>query len=95
MENAKVIRESLTDIGLEVYGGVSSPYIWVKTPNDMDSWDFFDILLNDANVVGTPGSGFKTYSIQYIGKYQRSNGQNFKIRILGVGIENNRKRDNY
>ena len=58
MENAKVIRESLTDIGLEVYGGVSSPYIWVKTPNNMDSWDFFDILLNEANVVGTPGSGF-------------------------------------
>ena len=58
MENAKVIRQSLTDIGLEVYGGVSSPYIWVKTPNDMDSWDFFDILLNEANVIGTPGSGF-------------------------------------
>ena len=58
MENAKVIRQSLTDIGLEVYGGVSSPYIWVKTPNDMDSWAFFDLLLNEANVVGTPGSGF-------------------------------------
>ena len=58
MQNAKVIRESLTDIGLEVYGGISSPYIWVKTPNGMDSWDFFDLLLNEANVVGTPGSGF-------------------------------------
>ena len=58
MENAKLIRESLTKLGLEVYGGVSSPYIWVKTPNNMDSWDFFDILLNEANVVGTPGSGF-------------------------------------
>ena len=58
MANAKVIRDSLTELGLEVYGGVSSPYIWVKTPNNMDSWDFFDILLNDANVVGTPGSGF-------------------------------------
>ncbi len=58
MANAKVIRESLTDIGLDVYGGVSSPYIWVKTPNDMDSWAFFDLLLNEANVVGTPGSGF-------------------------------------
>ncbi|WP_298524752.1 LL-diaminopimelate aminotransferase [uncultured Methanobrevibacter sp.] len=58
MENAKVIRESLTDMGLEVYGGVSSPYIWVKTPNDMDSWAFFDLLLHEANVVGTPGSGF-------------------------------------
>lgn len=58
MNNAKVIRESLTDLGLEFYGGVSSPYIWVKAPNDMDSWAFFDILLNEANVVGTPGSGF-------------------------------------
>ena len=58
MENAKIIRESLTDIGLKVYGGVSSPYIWVKTPNDMDSWAFFDLLLNEANVIGTPGSGF-------------------------------------
>ena len=58
MENAKIIRESLTDMGLDVYGGVSSPYIWVKTPNDMDSWDFFDLLLNEANVIGTPGSGF-------------------------------------
>ena len=58
MENAKIIRDSLTDLGLDVYGGVSSPYIWVKTPNDMDSWAFFDLLLNEANVIGTPGSGF-------------------------------------
>ena len=58
MENAKIIRQSLMDIDLEVYGGVSSPYIWVKTPNNMDSWDFFDLLLNEANVIGTPGSGF-------------------------------------
>jgi LL-diaminopimelate aminotransferase len=58
MANAKIIRESLTDLGLEVCGGVSSPYIWVKTPNDMDSWAFFDLLLNEANVVGTPASGF-------------------------------------
>ena len=58
MANAKIIRESLSDLGLEVHGGVSSPYIWVKTPNGMDSWAFFDLLLNEANVVGTPGSGF-------------------------------------
>lgn len=58
MENAKIIRESLSDLGLEVYGGINSPYIWVKTPNGMDSWAFFDLLLNEANVVGTPGSGF-------------------------------------
>ena len=58
MRNANLIRESLSDLGLEVYGGVNSPYIWVKTPNDMDSWEFFDLLLNEATVVGTPGSGF-------------------------------------
>ena len=58
MENAKIIRERLTDAGLKVYGGVSTPYIWVKTPNNMNSWDFFDLLLNEANVIGTPGSGF-------------------------------------
>ena len=58
LENAKIIRESLSDIGLNVYGGVNSPYIWVKAPNDMESWDFFDLLLEDANIVGTPGSGF-------------------------------------
>ena len=58
LENAKIIRESLSEIGLNVYGGVNSPYIWVKTPNDMESWDFFDLLLEEANIVGTPGSGF-------------------------------------
>lgn len=58
MENAKIIRESLSEIGLDVYGGVNSPYIWVKTPNNVDSWEFFDLLLNEANVVGTPGAGF-------------------------------------
>ena len=58
LENARIIRESLSEIGLNVYGGVNSPYIWVKTPNDMESWDFFDLLLEEANIVGTPGSGF-------------------------------------
>ena len=66
MENAKIIRESLTDIGLEVYGGVSSPYIWVKTPNNMDSWDFFDILLNEANVIRSSGSGFGQSGEDYL-----------------------------
>lgn len=58
MENAKIIREQLTAAGLAVYGGVSAPYVWVKTPNDLSSWDFFDKLLHTVNVVGTPGSGF-------------------------------------
>ncbi|WP_414469290.1 LL-diaminopimelate aminotransferase [Methanobacterium sp. ACI-7] len=58
MKNAEIIRESLKEMGLNIYGGVNSPYIWVKTPNNMDSWEFFDLLLNEANVVGTPGVGF-------------------------------------
>jgi LL-diaminopimelate aminotransferase len=58
MTNAHIIREGLQALGLEVYGGVNAPYIWLKTPNKMDSWAFFDKLLKEANIVGTPGSGF-------------------------------------
>lgn len=58
MANAKIIREGLQSIGIEVYGGVNAPYIWLKTPNGLDSWSFFDKLLSEANIVGTPGVGF-------------------------------------
>jgi LL-diaminopimelate aminotransferase len=58
MANAKLIRQSLTKLGYKVYGGVNAPYIWLKTPNGLSSWDFFDRLLQRANVVGTPGAGF-------------------------------------
>ena len=58
MRNGKVIYEGLKEAGYEVYGGVNAPYIWLKTPQGMTSWDFFDYLLKEANVVGTPGSGF-------------------------------------
>ncbi|MBD2257070.1 LL-diaminopimelate aminotransferase [Pseudanabaena sp. FACHB-2040] len=58
MENARIIREQLTAAGIQVYGGVNAPYVWVKTPNGLSSWDFFDKLLQVCNVVGTPGSGF-------------------------------------
>ncbi|WP_254568101.1 LL-diaminopimelate aminotransferase [Oscillatoria sp. HE19RPO] len=58
LENATIIREKLTAAGLSVYGGVNAPYVWVKTPNGLSSWDFFDKLLQVVNVVGTPGSGF-------------------------------------
>ena len=57
-DNAKIIKDGLKEAGFEVFGGVNSPYIWLKTPNNMKSWDFFDKLLEEANVVGTPGSGF-------------------------------------
>ena len=58
MENARIIREGLASAGLTVYGGINAPYIWLKTPDGLASWDFFDKLLNDCHVVGTPGSGF-------------------------------------
>ncbi|MCB9799222.1 MAG: LL-diaminopimelate aminotransferase [Candidatus Omnitrophica bacterium] len=58
LNNAQIIREGLASIGLEVYGGVDAPYVWLKTPGDLGSWDFFDLLLKEANIVGTPGAGF-------------------------------------
>ncbi|QHV01097.1 LL-diaminopimelate aminotransferase [Synechocystis sp. CACIAM 05] len=58
LENARIIREKLAAAGLMVYGGVNAPYVWVKTPHGLSSWDFFDKLLHTVNVVGTPGSGF-------------------------------------
>lgn len=58
MENAKVIRESLMAQGFTVFGGVDAPYIWLKVPQGMTSWAFFDLLLDKCHIVGTPGSGF-------------------------------------
>jgi LL-diaminopimelate aminotransferase len=58
MENARIIREQLTAAGISVFGGINAPYVWVKTPDGLSSWDFFDKLLQDCNVVGTPGAGF-------------------------------------
>ncbi len=58
MKNAATIKNGLQEAGFTVFGGVNAPYIWLKTPDKMTSWDFFDYLLENANVVGTPGSGF-------------------------------------
>ena len=58
MSNADMMREALTDQGYTVYGGEHAPYIWLHTPEGMDSWAFFDLLMNKANVIGTPGAGF-------------------------------------
>jgi len=58
MDNARIIREGLEAVGLTVYGGRNAPYLWVKTPRGLSSWEFCARLLNDAHVVGTPGSGF-------------------------------------
>lgn len=66
LKNASIIREALTEAGLEVYGGVNAPYIWAKTPDGMKSWDFFDKLLKEAGVVTTPGAGFGPSGEGYI-----------------------------
>ncbi len=58
MDNAKVISAALDELGIKYTGGKNSPYIWLKCPNGMKSWDFFDKLLNEVQVVGTPGAGF-------------------------------------
>ncbi len=58
MNNAKTIREGLREAGYTVSGGVNAPYVWLQTPKGMTSWQFFDYLLEEAGVVGAPGSGF-------------------------------------
>ena len=65
MGNAKIISDGLKEAGYEVSGGVNAPYIWLRTPHDMTSWEFFDYLLETANVVGTPGSGFGPHGEHY------------------------------
>ncbi len=77
MNNARVIREGLEAAGYTVSGGINAPYIWLKTPDMMTSWEFFDYLLNEANVVGTPGSGFGPsgegyFRLTAFGKYENT-----------------------
>ena len=66
MANARIIRRGLTEAGLKVFGGENAPYVWVRTPRGMGSWDFFDYLLERAHVVGTPGAGFGAAGEGYI-----------------------------
>ena len=65
LNNAKIIKNGLEEAGFTVYGGVNSPYVWLKVPEGMSSWEFFDKLLEEANVVGTPGSGFGEHGEGY------------------------------
>ncbi len=65
MENARIIRKGLEEAGYKVFGGVNAPYIWFKTPGNMRSWDFFDKLMRQVNVVGTPGAGFGAHGEGY------------------------------
>ncbi|MGY2946634.1 LL-diaminopimelate aminotransferase [Thermostichus sp. MS-CIW-30] len=66
LENARIIRQQLAEVGIQVYGGVNAPYVWVKTPDGLSSWEFFDKLLHTCHVVGTPGSGFGSAGEGYL-----------------------------
>jgi len=65
LDNAKILREAASKTGMEAFGGVNAPYIWVKTPDGLTSWEMFDRMLRDINVVVTPGSGFGTQGEGY------------------------------
>ena len=66
MINARIMREALTEVGLQVYGGVDAPYLWLKTPEGVGSWEFFEQLLTQIHVVSTPGVGFGPAGEGYI-----------------------------
>ena len=88
MKNAKVIYEGLKDAGYQVSGGVNAPYIWLKTPQGMTSWEFFDHLLERASVVGTPGSGFGPsgegyFRLTAFGSYENTVAAIERIRKIG------------
>lgn len=89
MRNASYILSGLKDAGYTVYGGTDAPYIWLKTPGKMTSWEFFDHLLNTANVVGTPGSGFGPHGEGYFrltafGSYENTVEAVDRIKKLGA-----------
>jgi LL-diaminopimelate aminotransferase len=89
LENAKLIREGLTKLGLKVFGGVNAPYVWVQTPGGATSWNFFDTLLRDANVVCTPGSGFGAAGEGYVrlsAFNSRSNVEEALRRLGSIGL---------
>ncbi len=87
MKNATAIKQGLIDSGYTVFGGVNAPYIWLKTPKGMTSWDFFDYLLERGGVVGTPGSGFGPsgegyFRLTAFGTYENTLGALERIRKL-------------
>ena len=66
MENARIIKKGVDSLGLKTFGGVNAPYIWVKTPKGLSSWEFFDKLLNECHVISTPGAGFGSKGEGYV-----------------------------
>jgi LL-diaminopimelate aminotransferase len=93
MGNARVLREAAARAGLEVYGGVNAPYIWVKTPSGLTSWEMFDRMLEKLNVVITPGSGFGSCGEGYfrISAFNsRENAEEVARRLIGAGLPSGR-----
>lgn len=84
LKNAKIIKTGLEKKGLTVFGGVNAPYIWLKTPNNMSSWDFFDKLLNETRVVGTPGSGFGSNGEGYFRLSAFGHRENIKKAVTSI-----------
>lgn len=84
MENARIIREALESIGLTVFGGVHAPYLWLKTPNGLSSWEFFDKLLSETHVVGTPGAGFGPAGEGYFRLSSFGHRENIKIAVESI-----------
>ncbi len=84
MENAAIIKKGLEKIGLTVYGGENAPYIWLKVPNGLNSWEFFDKLLSEAHVVGTPGSGFGPQGEGYFRLSAFGNRENIKNAVKNI-----------
>jgi LL-diaminopimelate aminotransferase len=84
MGNASIIRQTLSDAGLAVYGGVNAPYIWMKTPGGLNSWEFFDLMLAQAHVVGTPGSGFGPAGEGYFRLSAFGNRENVEEAVLRI-----------
>ena len=84
MTNARIMKEGLENMGLKVYGGENAPYLWVKAPGGMNSWRFFEQMLYEANVVGTPGVGFGPSGEGYLRLTafgERSNCQEAMVRL--------------
>jgi LL-diaminopimelate aminotransferase len=81
LENASLLRAGLESLGMTVYGGINAPYIWLKTPNGLSSWDFFDQLLGNANLVGTPGSGFGSSGEGYFRLSAFNSRENIEIAV--------------
>jgi len=84
MENARIIREGLESLGLTVFGGVHAPYLWLKTPNNLSSWEFFDKLLSEAHVVGTPGAGFGPAGEGYFRLSSFGHRENIEVAVSSI-----------